>query len=508
MNKLTFLMVSLFCAISVSGQYLFHSHNGYYHDLNDKSGAELKTALHNIIKVVNVHTYDQLWEDFQKTDLRDDSKIWDLYSGITSYVWHGAEQGARIKGEGSSYNREHSMPQSWFGKASPMVSDLHHIFPVDSRTNSMRNNWPYGENDGEKNGSAFDFSKLGVNKSNEAYRGTSFEPNARYKGDLARVYFYMVTCYENLLSQWPRVEGGKDVFTYDAYPALQEWQKQLLLKWAREDSVSTKEVKRNEEVYKIQRNRNPFVDFPGLEQYIWGDSIGRRFDLANYTPPQGYGVASVPTDQSVLQIARPAEKTSGVFEKVMSKEQLVEGRRVLFVYEEAHATMGEKSKKVYASNDSITINGNLITPDEALESINYLTLKKVNGHYAFQFSLNSAYMGAKDDKKTDVNDIYDVNNQAAHWDVTIAGGEATIQSVNTSNRALRYNTDTKKFALYVRPSTKFRNVSIYIEQPSTTGIYQLLGEGEQNETRYDLTGRRAKRNQRGVVIVNGKIRIQ
>ena len=57
----------------------------------------------------------------------------------------------------------------------------------------------------------------------------------------------------------------------------------MLMKWAKNDTVSTKEVNRNNAVYGIQKNRNPFIDYPGLEEYIWGDKKDVAFSYDHYT---------------------------------------------------------------------------------------------------------------------------------------------------------------------------------------------------------------------------------
>lgn len=97
-----------------------------------------------------------------------------------------------------------------------------------------------------------------------------FEPIDEYKGDLARSYFYMVTCYQDSLATWKTDmldNTGRDLFS--------AWSKELLLKWHRLDPVSQKELKRNEAVYAIQKNRNPFIDHPELVEKIWGnDTLG------------------------------------------------------------------------------------------------------------------------------------------------------------------------------------------------------------------------------------------
>jgi hypothetical protein len=84
-----------------------------------------------------------------------------------------------------------------------------------------------------------------------------------------------------------------DQLSESSYPGLSEWSLQLLLKWHRQDPVSLKEVRRNEEVSKIQGNRNPFIDYPQLVEYVWGadsslafepDSLTDSFVLIEYSP--------------------------------------------------------------------------------------------------------------------------------------------------------------------------------------------------------------------------------
>ena len=218
------------------------------------------------------------------TDARPDGKVWDMYSNITDFTF-GTDQdrGSGGSTEGEYYNREHSFPNSWFGgKVQPMYTDLHHMYPTDKLVNNKRGNNPFGETNGESYKSANGFSKLG-SCTYPGYTGIVFEPNDEYKGDFARTYFYMVTCYEEKLPDWysnnsesrPTLDGNK-------YPGLAEWQLEMLMKWAKDDAVSEKEVNRNNAVYDIQSNRNPFIDYPGLEDYIWGDKKDVAFSYDNY----------------------------------------------------------------------------------------------------------------------------------------------------------------------------------------------------------------------------------
>lgn len=276
----------------------------YYQAADGKKGAELKMALCGIIYNRTERSYGDLWTDFQTTDKRADGKVWDMYSNATNFEF-GTHQdkGSGGSTEGELYNREHSWPNSWFGgKIQPMYTDLHHMYPTDKLVNNKRGNNPFGETNGESYKSQNNFSKLGA-CTYPGYTGTVFEPNDEYKGDFARTYFYMVTCYEEKIPDWytnysdsrPTLDGNK-------YPGFTSWQLEMLLKWAKNDPVSEKETNRNKAVYGIQANRNPFIDYPGLEQYVWGDLKEQAFSYNNYVQPAGIGIVDVDADTTPAAI--------------------------------------------------------------------------------------------------------------------------------------------------------------------------------------------------------------
>ena len=259
---------------------------GYYKTADGKRGSELKTAMSGIIYNRTEQTYNSLWTAFQSTDVHSDGKIWDMYSNITNYT--PVTSGSTYSKEGDCYNREHSWPQSWFGSnIQPMYTDLHHIYPTDGFVNSKRANYPFGETNGDSYKSANDFSKLGT-CTYPGYTGIVFEPADEYKGDFARTCFYMVTCYEEKLNDWYTNYSSTDVVNVidgNKYPGLQEWQLNMLMEWAKNDPVSEKETNRNNAVYGIQENRNPFIDYPGLEEYVWGSLKNKSFSYDEYLKP-------------------------------------------------------------------------------------------------------------------------------------------------------------------------------------------------------------------------------
>lgn len=284
----------------------------YYQPADGKQGSALKTAMCVIILPHTQRTYENLWTDFQSTDVHPDGdkagKIWDMYSNTTNYDPNGSHTNS---GEGDGFNREHSFPKSWFGgeNVMPMFTDLHHIYPTDSYINGRRSNYPYGETDGETYKSNNDFSKLGT-CTYPGYTGKVFEPADEYKGDFARTYFYMVTCYENELPTWVSSYSSstdvEEVLDGSTYPAFTTWTKNMLMEWAKNDPVSEKETNRNNAVYAIQGNRNPFIDYPGLQEYIWGFMTTSTFSYDNYQEPV------YTTKQDVTMAFSPATATATV----------------------------------------------------------------------------------------------------------------------------------------------------------------------------------------------------
>lgn len=250
----------------------------YYARARGKAGAALLTALYNIINDHTVVSYNQLWTLYHVSDTmhhNGEVYIWDMYSAkadkTANYYYRltSDNQCGNYTKEGDCYNREHSVPKSWFNDRSPMYSDAFHIIPTDGFVNSKRGNHPFGEV-ATASWTSSNGSKVGTAKSGSG-SGTVFEPIDAYKGDLARNYFYMATRYMNECSSW---DGGMFGTSSSGF---ETWAATLLLRWHRSDPVSQKENNRNEEIHKVQNNRNPFIDHPELVEYIWGDHAGEAW---------------------------------------------------------------------------------------------------------------------------------------------------------------------------------------------------------------------------------------
>ena len=250
---------------------------GYYDAAVGKSGEELQKSLSTIINNATDVGYSGLWDLYRTTDKRPDGKVWDMYSDVTDFVF-GTDQCGTYSSEGDCYNREHSVPKSWFSEQSPMKSDVWHVYPTDGKVNGMRSNNPFGEVGSGASSSKNGFSKWGKCVT-PGYSGTVFEPNDEYKGDFARTYFYFATRYQNRINNW----GG--IFV-SSYPHIVQWQLDMLLRWNEMDPVSQKEIDRNEAVYASkQGNRNPFIDYPELVDLIFGDRRNEPFSPAGQNSP-------------------------------------------------------------------------------------------------------------------------------------------------------------------------------------------------------------------------------
>ncbi len=264
----------------------------YYASADDLNKGELKTALYNIIKNPKVVGYDNLWTYFPITDRKADGTVWDMYSNNTYYFPEDETSSA------TGMDKEHAFPKSWWSSGVSnskygCYSDLFNLNPADRMANqSYKSNYTMAECD-----VLIDLDNGVIKKGRSTYCGTypesdartAWEPADEYKGDFARTYMYVVTCYEFISyasssggPTWSSDPGAVAQLTWNSkktYPLFTDWTAQMLLRWHHNDPVSEKELNRNEKIYAIQGNRNPFIDYPDFADYIWGDKKEQKFQV-------------------------------------------------------------------------------------------------------------------------------------------------------------------------------------------------------------------------------------
>lgn len=544
--KLMKRYISCWTLLCVLIQVWAQAPDGYYAAANGKRGSGLKTALFQIITDHTQRTYADLWTDMQTTDAREDGKVWDMYSGTTNFAFV-SDQCGNYSGEGSCYNREHSFPKSWFNDAYPMYTDLFHLYPTDGYVNSRRSNYPFGETNNPTYTSSGGFSKLGPS-SISGYSGTVFEPADEYKGDFARTYFYMATCYEDRIAGW-----DSDMLAGNSYPAYRKWAVDMLLRWAAEDPVSEKEIRRNNAVYGIQHNRNPYIDFPGLEQYVWGDKTDVAFDADNYNPgtnpPAGEEVAApvfTPSSGGVMQgtvvtvstatedalivysvnsgnqyteappvrisIEEPttveayamlgtqtSERVSATytivdttpdegmqtFTKVTSASELQTGRRYLIVCESKNTVMGAANGDV-RSYCEVSPSGNTLQTEVDREGLPYqVTLGGSEGAYTLFDAATQTYL-ALTSNANKLHSLTDTGTEETEWNITVSNGTADICNKKYP-RYIRYNSGAPRFACYASGQ---QAVSLWMNTKTGTGISAATADDANEPVDvYDTGGR-------------------
>lgn len=292
-KKLLRLSLAFLVSVMPALPMLAQIPEGYYSSLKGKKGAELKTAIHDIIKKANVLEYGSkkghTWWGFWSTDRDERGYFIDRYSAEKEWVM-STSQGAA----GAGMNIEHSFPKSWWGGATVQAyKDLYNLMPCKKEINTTKNNFPMGKVVSGDKGNGW--TKVGEGTDGKKY----WEPADPWKGDFARGYMYMATAYQDY--NWKGTQALQ-ILQQGDYPTLKEWAYKLYIQWAKADKPNALEIKRNNDVAKIQGNRNPYVDFPNLMEYVWGDSTNTAFNpettvkSSSYVNGEGGGGGSIDPD--------------------------------------------------------------------------------------------------------------------------------------------------------------------------------------------------------------------
>lgn len=191
-------------------------YEGYYQTLNGLTGASFTTALRQLITSRGTATGST--SQVQSIDKVGNS-YYLIYDGMGPYG-----------------NREHTWPQSKLGT---VKDDLHNLRAANSTTNSNRGNLPFVEDGKTYTG-------------NQPYGKFSggWYPGDEHIGDVARIVLYISIRYN---------------LNIDVVGNLQ-----LFLQWHEMDPVNDFERTRNDRIFGIQNNRNPFIDHPELVDIYFG----------------------------------------------------------------------------------------------------------------------------------------------------------------------------------------------------------------------------------------------
>lgn len=468
---------------------------GYYSATAGKKKADLKAALHNIIRTASVLSYGsgegKTWSGFYTTDRDENNYCIDRYS-------RERRQFTSTTGAISGMNIEHSFAKSWWGGTQNQAyKDLFNLMPSDSKANSSKSNYAMGEvsNASYTNGSI----KVGTGTKASC---KLWEPEDKWKGDFARNYMYMVTCYSDLT--W--TSNGLDQLDNNQWPAFNDWTTEMLLRWSREDPVDEIERARNEAVYEIQGNRNPFIDFPNLHEYIWGDSINYAFypdkTSSSETPDPGEE-----PNETVTLVDEALTAGLGIFADVLPDGN--EGNLW-------------RSDSKYGAVANAFNNGALAADNYLLAEVDLTNYKDATLTFVHQTGFNTStsvkdnyfYVLASDDYKGVPSETAWEQLDAEFPDIPSSGwtkeaesGEISLKNYagHRIHLAFRYTSSTS--ACY---GWEIRNVLITGIQ-GTTGIENIRENTlpKDNDRVYDLTGRPVKWSEaQGVVIFKGKLYVK
>lgn len=349
----------------------------YYANINGKAGKSLFDAVQTVTKFgYSSLGYDGLWGAYPYTDVHENGYVWDMYSDCT---WKSINSNrcGNYSVECDCYNREHSIPKSWYGgSTSGPGCDIFHLVPTDGKVNGIRSNYAFGEvssadynKHGNKRGSAKNITIVGGNTiagntgATISSSGTVFEPRDEYKGDFARGYM-------GALLKWAGDKAftsgdGSKIFTTNFSTGsfgLTKYGVALLMKWHRQDPVSKKEIDRNNGIQQTQGNRNPFIDYPYLAEYIWGEKAGETLYLddimtaydADFVLGESDGSREDVVHTPVLSVSN----TTVNFPSVLVDEESSVSIKVTGVYLTSNVTLtisGEDADMFETSRSSLTI---------------------------------------------------------------------------------------------------------------------------------------------------------
>lgn len=457
---------------------------GYYDSLEGLKKSELKKAAKNKVRNHTVISYgNSTWDAFESTDTRmvgGRLAWWDMYSPEVVYVSQGHP----------GLNIEHSVPNSWWGGTkNDAYKDLFHLNPSDTEANSWKSNYPLGivehvHTTGK--GVTYDNGVVKVGTPASGDCGGSkwcFEPADEYKGDFARAYFYMFTVYDDIAWQ----SGSSDrnyMFDGSSWPSLRPWAYEMLLEWAAKDPVDQKEIDRNEAIYKVQHNRNPYIDLPELAEYVWGTKTDQAFHLdGSVTPDPNPTPDPVPDP---VPDPEPDPIPDGVWHRVKSAAEVTAGAQYVLVATEAEVAMDYTLNKTY-----MEVTGGVTICDDIISTLPHgtavLTLEDAGAGrwYIHVHDTDGTSLGYLDSTRAKTVSLS--ASPSSSVEIETSAAETVIRYSNTVGKLL-YNASAPRFTTY----TSNQQAVQLFRHNASTGIDSVIltPDVEDEGVMYDLYGRR------------------
>ena len=464
-------------------------------------------------------SYSKLWDTYKTAYVRANGTMMDYYSSSSSYK-PGTDQAGSYSGEGDKYNREHSIPKSWWGGSESLQgADPYIVVPTDGYVNGRRSNYPFGMVKSATYTSSGGFSKLGSADTSWGYSGTVFEPDDSLKGDFARIYFYAVTKYTGA-GGWTSGEGSS-CFSTSGTHGLTPYAVKLFNAWHALDPVDDWERSVNGKLTTIQGHPNPYVDHPEYASLIWAGQggeptpsvslseteidleVGQNAELtvncsvsATLTLSVDYpaildiskssvssggkvtltavseGNATVTASATIQYHVYEAEcvvhvtdstptpepePVTGVpYSLVTDASALKAGDRLVFGRADRSVVAGAHSGKILSKVDQTYADEGASIASLASEAVVW-TLGGKSG--AWTFHNGTGLLGAATNKDLKIDD------GTTTWTIAISGGHAAVTNTNSSSGILLYNVSSPRFKAYGAASGTLIPIDIYRENP-------------------------------------------
>ena len=471
----------------------------YASSLNGLKKEQLKAALYKLMDKKNVLPYGGggkgTWWGFWYTDRNSQTnECYNRYSD-KKFFFESTNTGRAIGG----MNIEHSFPKSWWGgHKNDAWCDLYNLYPSDSKANSSKSNFVMGVVVNVKEEAGEGYDKVGTGYA-DGKLVNMWEPGDRFKGEFSRSYMYMATTYQNLSFV---SEGAKQLQT-GAYPTLKKWSSDLFRQWSKNDRVDEMEIKRNEAVYKIQNNRNLFIDYPNLAEYVWGDSMDVEFNpyrsITTASDDARYTGVIAPEDP-VTPDNPVVTPQGGTFVKTTTAPVAVK-RYVLVANTGSNfviaSTLKGKNYGYLPTNSTVDNSGKV----NGVNDQSVITLEQgTTGFYIKD--ANGKYFGQEDKYKT-VQFV--AKDKAVEWTLE-PKSDGTFTITSSTGHVLQYDTKYKSFGAYKPVSANGIYPMLYVED-TTAGIGAIWTVTTTDEAVYNLQGVRMPADAQlapGIYIRGGK----